>query len=163
MNGQEERDVLFARLFGLTALIQSGLLVRTSSLATSASSSAEVSSLDSYEQTIVELLALGEKKSWLQESAWWAIALAVDVLNDSHVKWKEDAVEFTLQQLFIDNKNWTPEKVALSLKLQNLYPDRDWQKLVSPTFRHPELLNISNLQALARIMKVVALKRSSLM
>ncbi|KAF8061577.1 DNA polymerase phi-domain-containing protein [Lyophyllum atratum] len=143
MTGQEERDVLFARLFGLTSVIQSGLLVRAGSLTASASSGADISTLSSYEETIKELLALGEKKSWLRESAWWTITLAVDALQDSEVPWKKDAVEATLQQLFVENQNWSPEKVALALKLQTLYPDRDWRKLFLPSFKNPDLLHAS--------------------
>ncbi|KAH9929645.1 DNA polymerase phi-domain-containing protein [Amylocystis lapponica] len=104
--GQEERDMLFARLFGLT--------------------------LSSYKEVLAELLALGEKKSWLRESAWWTIGLAVDVL---------------------ENKIWTPEKVALVLKLQSLYPSRDWRKLLSPTFKQSEILSTGNLTALAKVLK----------
>ncbi|KAF8894690.1 hypothetical protein BD779DRAFT_1609359 [Infundibulicybe gibba] len=73
MTGQEERDVLFARLFGLMAVTQSGLLVR----AGVASGSIQASSLQGYDEVITELLALGEKKTWLRESAWWAVALAL--------------------------------------------------------------------------------------
>jgi DNA polymerase phi len=157
MTGQEERDVLFARLFGLNSVMQSGLLVRTGALDTPASSTAQASTLESYHQTIVELLALGEKKSWLRESAWWTIALAIDALNGSDVKWKEDAADFTLQQLFVENKNWSPEKVALCLKLQDLYPNRDWDKFLCPTFKSSDLLHTGNLQLLARVLKVVFL------
>lgn len=153
MTGQEERDVLFARLFGLNAVIQSGLLMRTGSLDTSASSTAEASTLESYHQTIVELLALGERKSWLRESAWWTISLAIDALNGSDVKWKENAADFTLLQLFVENQTWSPEKVALCLKLQDLYPDRDWHKFLYPTFKSADLLNTGNLQLLARVLK----------
>jgi len=154
MTGQEERDVLFARLFGLTAVIQSGLLVRTGALETPASSAPQASTLTGYEETIKALFALGEKKSWLRESAWWSIALAVDPLKDSEVPWKTEAVEVTLQQLFVENKIWSPEKVALGLKLQTLYPDRDWRKLFSPSFKNPDLLHSANLQNLAQILKV---------
>lgn len=154
MTGQEERDILFARLFGLTATIQSGLLVRSGALPTSASSTAQVSSLASYEMAIVQLLALGEKKSWLRESAWWTIALAVDALHSSEVPWKEDAVEVTLQALFIENKIWSPEKVALALKMQNYYPEQDYRKFFTPAFKNPDLLSNANLLALARILKV---------
>jgi DNA polymerase phi len=155
MSGQEERDVLFARLFGLSAVIQSGLIVRGGSLDTSASSTTQASTLECYNQTIAELLALGEKKSWLRESAWWTILLGVDALNDSDIEWKEDAVDFTLQQLFVENKAWSPEKVALTLKLQNLYPDRDWHKFLSPPFKNANLLHTGSLHLLARILKVV--------
>ncbi|GLB35405.1 putative DNA polymerase phi [Lyophyllum shimeji] len=158
MSGQEERDMLFARLFGLTAVIQSGLLVRTGSLATSASSAPEASTLASYEETIRTLLALGEKKSWLRESAWWTISLAVDALEEAEVTWKQDAVQSTLQRLFVDNQNWSPEKVALALKLQTLYPNHDWREVFSPSFKNPDLLHASNLQHVARILKESAVE-----
>jgi DNA polymerase phi len=155
ITGQEERDILFARLFGITSIIQSGLLVRTGALTTSASFAAQASTVSSYEEAISQLLILGKKKSWLRESAWWTIALAVDALEESSVGWKDGAIDVTLQHLFIENKIWSPEKVALALKLQSLHPDRDWRKFFSPSFKNPDLLNTSNLQNLARILKVI--------
>ncbi|KAG6831186.1 hypothetical protein H0H92_012326 [Tricholoma furcatifolium] len=153
MTGQEERDVLFARLFGLTSVIQSGLIVRSGSLTTSASSAADASTLSSFEETIKLLIALGEKKSWLRESAWWTISLAVDALKSSEITWKDDAVNTLIRQLFVEYDLWSPEKVALALKLQTSYPEQDWRKLFSPIFKNPELLNTGNLQNLARILK----------
>ena len=154
MTGQEERDVLFARLFGLTAVIQSGLLVRDAPLRTSASSSTAASSLATYQDVLAQLIALGEKKSWLRESVWWTIGLAVDALARSQVSWKDEAVEATINSLFTEHKLWTPEKIALALKLQNLYPSLDWRKLLSPTFKNPDLLSTANLPTLAKILKV---------
>ena len=154
MSGQEERDVLFARLFGLTSIIQSGLLVRQTPLPTSASTSALASNLVGYKETVSQLLVLGEKKSWLRESAWWTTSLALDALNASDVSWKEEAVEAPVEHIFVDNKIWTPEKVALTLKLQALYPERDWRKHLSPTFKISEMLSTGNLTTLARILKV---------
>lgn len=154
MTGQEERDVLFARLFGLTAVIQSGLLVRTTPLSSSASSATEVSNLASFLELISQLLLLGEKRSWLRESAWWTIGLAIDALGTSSVSWRDDAFTATLERLYVDNKVWTPEKVALTLKLQKLRPDADWRKLLSPPFKHPELVHTGNYTALSRILKV---------
>ncbi|KAI0933631.1 hypothetical protein AcW1_005407 [Taiwanofungus camphoratus] len=153
MTGQEERDVLFARLFGLTAIIRSGLLFRDTPLPSSASSSTLASNLSCYKAVLAQLIALGEKKSWLRESAWWSISLAVDALNGSQISWKEDAVESTTTAIFLENKTWTPEKVALTLKLQKLNPSRDWRNLLLPTFKHPELLSTGNLTSLARILK----------
>ncbi|KAG6919948.1 hypothetical protein DXG01_013297 [Tephrocybe rancida] len=160
MTGQEERDVLFARLFGLTAVIQSGLIVRTGSLIASASSAADASTPSSYEETIKELLALGEKKSWLRESAWWTISLAIDALKESTVSWKSNAIDNTLQQVFVGYDIWSPEKVALALKLQVSYPDQDWRKLFVPVFKNPDLLHTGNLQSLARILKESAADES---
>jgi DNA polymerase phi len=153
MTGQEERDVLFARLFGLTSVIQSGLLVRQTTLPPYASTSSLASNLVGYKETLSQLLFLGEKKSWLRESAWWTAGLALDALNTSDVSWKKEAIEATIDSIFVDN-TWTPEKVALAAKLQLWYPERDWRKHLSPTFKHPEMLSMGNLTTLARILKV---------
>ena len=154
MTGQEERDILFARLFGLTAVIDSGLLVRTTPLATSASTSSSASNLSAYQDVLTQLLALGEKKSWLRESAWWTIGLAIDALHASDVPWKAEAEDITFQTLYTENKFWTPEKIAITLKLQQHYPSRDWQAIMSPTFKHSRMLVTGNYGALARILKV---------
>jgi DNA polymerase phi len=151
MTGQEERDMLFARLFGLSSVIQSGLLVRDDPLP---SSSTVGSSLSSYNRVIGCLLELGEKKSWLRESAWWTISLAVDVLSGSDVAWKDEALNATVDALFKDNTSWTPEKIALVLKLQNIRPELEWNAILSPTFKHPGLLDTRNLGILAKILKV---------
>ncbi|OBZ75369.1 DNA polymerase V, partial [Grifola frondosa] len=153
MTGQEERDMLFARLFGITSVIQSGLLLRDAPLPSSASSSTLASSLSSFTDVLSELLILGEKKSWLRESAWWTIGLAIDALATSQVSWKDDAIKATITALFVENKTWTPEKVALALKLQNLCPPQDWRKLLAPTFKSAEMLSTGNLTTLAKILK----------
>lgn len=154
MTGQEERDMLFARLFGLTSVIQSGLLVRQRPLPASASTSVLPSNLAGYNETISQLVLLGAKKSWLRESAWWSISLALDTLHASDASWKEEAVDTTIKSLFVDTKIWTPEKVALALILQASYPERDWRDHLSPAFKNPEILSTGNLTTLARILKV---------
>ncbi|KAH9857639.1 DNA polymerase phi-domain-containing protein [Lenzites betulinus] len=150
MTGQEERDVYFARLFGLTAVIQSGLLLRESTLP---SSSTAASDLASYEELITQLIAVGEKKSWLRESAWWSVALAVTALAASEVSWKDEALDATISAIYSEAKTWTPEKVALTVKLQAAHPSRDWKKQLAPTFKNPDLLSTGNLATLARILK----------
>ncbi|KAJ7470617.1 DNA polymerase phi-domain-containing protein [Mycena latifolia] len=156
MTGQEERDVIFARLFGLTAIIQSGLIVRTKPLPFSASSETSASSLVSFQEAVSNLLALGEKKSWLRESAWWTLGLAIDALTASDVPWKNNAFDATVECVFGENSAWSPEKVAITLKLQNIQPDRDWRKFLCPTFKHPDLLGNANLLTLGRILKETA-------
>ena len=151
MTGQEQRDMLFARLFGFMAIIQSGLLVRSGSLPKSAL--VEVS-LSNYIDVLSQLIALGEKKSWLRESVWHVILAAIDILHSSEVTWKADAVETTCQQIFVEYKSWTPEKIAVALKMRSLYPEKDWTKIFSPTFKNGDLVAATNLQTLARIVKV---------
>ncbi|KAJ7694223.1 DNA polymerase phi-domain-containing protein [Mycena rosella] len=156
MTGQEERDVIFARLFGLTAIIQSGLIVRTKPLPFSASSETSASSVVSFQEAVSNLVALGEKKSWLRESAWWTLGLAIDALTVSDVPWKKSAFDVIVECVFSENSAWSPEKVAITLKLQNIHPDRDWRKFLCPAFKSPDLLANANLLTLGRILKETA-------
>ena len=80
--------------------------------------------------------------------------MALDALNASDVSWKEEAIDITVQSIFVDINIWTPEKVALALKLQAWYPERDWRKYLSPTFKNPDILSTGNLTILASILKV---------
>ncbi|PFH52419.1 hypothetical protein AMATHDRAFT_139897 [Amanita thiersii Skay4041] len=154
MSGQEERDMHFARLFGFAAIIQSGLLVRGGSLPMSGSSTPEVSTLSAFEEVVKGLYSLGEKKAWLRESVWWTIGLAVGALNESQVPWKSSAVDSLLEQLFAENKVWSPEKVALAIKMQEVYPALEWSRYLTPAFKKGVILHSSNLQPLAKILKV---------
>ncbi|KAJ7109235.1 DNA polymerase phi-domain-containing protein [Mycena epipterygia] len=156
MTGQEERDIIFARLFGLTAIIQSGLIVRTKPLPFSASSETSASSVASFQEAVSNLIALGEKKSWLRESAWWSLGLAIDALNTSDVPWKDNAFDVTVECVFGENTAWSPEKVAITLKLQTIHPNRDWRKFLCPAFKNPDLLGSANLLTLGRILKETA-------
>ena len=115
MKGSEVRDLLFARLFGLTSLIDSGALFSASS------------ELDDFETTIAILLRLGKHKAWMRESAWWGIVTAVRGLLESEVTWKEEGVTGVVDKV-LKGSGWTAEKVALALLLESHRP-------VSPQWR----------------------------
>lgn len=151
MSGQEERDNLFARLFGITSIIHSGLIARSGTLPTS---STTASSLESYELLVSTLVALGEKKSWLRESAWWALASGVEALAKSEVEWKEQGVEVTFDTIYAKAPGWTPEKLALTLRLQAIFPGSDWGLVLSPVFKGTNILVKQNLKVIANILKV---------
>ncbi|KAG8764681.1 DNA-directed DNA polymerase [Ceratobasidium sp. 428] len=163
MKGQEIRDTLFARLFGLTAVIQSGLLFRNSRLSTSLASPNELgppaSSLAAYQTAISELIKIGDEKSWLRESAWWAVVLAVQLLYSTQpeVEWKKKAIEWTLETVYAGAHaaEWTPDKIALTICLQELDSSQQWKDLLAPVFRNTWLLSSSNLPAIARILKEI--------
>ena len=154
MKGQEERDILFARLFGISSIIQSGLAVRTKPISSLASSVTSASSLECYGQILSSLLSLGDQKSWLRESAWFTINLAVDALHGSDVSWKEEAVKKTLAALFTTHSVWSTEKLALTLKMQNFFPSRDWKGYLSPIFKNTDILSTGNLATVAKVLKV---------
>ena len=151
MSGQEERDNLFARLFGITSVIHSGLIVRNGTLPTSSTSA---SSLESYELAVTTLVALGEKKSWLRESVWWVLVSAVETLAKSDVEWKEQGVQVTLDIIYAKGSVWTPEKLALTLRLQALFPEKNWSPLLSSVFKSKDILVGQNLKVVTNILKV---------
>lgn len=151
MTGQEERDNLFARLFGITSIIHSGLIARNGTLPTSSTSA---SSPESYKLVLSALVALGEKKSWLREGAWWALTAGVEALVKSDVEWKEQGLEATFDIIYAKVSGWTPEKLALTLRMQTIFPERDWGLVLSPVFKGTDILATQNFKVIANILKV---------
>lgn len=159
MRGQEERDAYFGRLFGTLAIIDSGILF------------SPAATLSDFKSCIGELFTLGEKKSWLRESAWWAVIRAVRMLLADSVKveWKEAAIDGLITRVYgkstsdaatakAHGAEWTQEKVALTLILQSARPDLPWKALLAPTFKNGNLLSHSNLPVLGKILKVSQLE-----
>jgi DNA polymerase phi len=166
--GQEERDLLFARLFGLNAIIQSGLLLRTrTTLPRSASSP---STPKSCAAVLDALLALARAKSWLAEAAYWTVGRAMSCLAtaaEEDVPWREEAARNLFEGVFGEDSSseggarksgsiWTPEKIALALRAQRLWPGREheWRRLWAPTLKHGNVLHLANLATLAKVLKV---------
>ncbi|OXH24380.1 DNA polymerase phi subunit [Cryptococcus neoformans] len=140
MKGSDERDMMFARLFGMTAIVQSQSLFAPSA------------TKDDFRGVIEELEKLGQAKAWMRESAWWTLVQSVLLLLGSKVQWKEDALHEVIDVVF-EEKGWTQEKVALVLTLEQSGIDIDWKTYLAPTFKHNPLLSIHNLVTLGRILK----------
>lgn len=154
MKGTEERDNLFARLFGLASIIESGMLFGTKA------------TLEDFKICLGELMALGEKKSWIRESAWWTVLTGIKGLLTSQVEWKDAAISAVLQRVYgTDGKpheetakkargmEWTQEKAALTLVLQNSHPELPWKVLLAPTFKNGSILSSGNLSTLGKLLK----------
>ena len=150
MNGQEQRDMYFARLFGLTSIIQSGLLFRQEP---PAYSSTPASSLEDFQKVLEELIALGEKKAWFTESCWWCISLALDALFASEALWRGQASDWALNALLPSRCEWTPERAGIWLKYHRNWGQKASDKL-APKLKTSHLLANANLPALARILRV---------
>ena len=150
MNGQEQRDMYFARLFGLTSIIQSGLLFRQEP---PAYSSTPASSLEDFQKVLEELIALGEKKAWFTESCWWCISLALDALFASEAVWRGQASDWALNELLPSGCEWTPERAAIWLKYHRNWGQKASDKL-APKLKTSHLLANANLATLARILRV---------
>jgi DNA polymerase phi len=109
MRGPDVRDALFARLFGITSIIQSGSLF------------APTSSLETFDRVIDNLLELGQAKGWLRESAWWGILGATEGVSQGNVEWAAKAVDSVVEKVYAD-KAWSQEKIALTLVLEARRP-----------------------------------------
>ena len=154
LRGQEERDFLFSRLFGIHAVIASGLIFAASS------------SLHDWQVAIEETVYLGERKAWLRESAGWVVQLATRELlakTTEQVAWREHGLKAVVRALFVNKPDpsssapneWTPEKLAMAVVLQETDVEADWATFTAPTFASPKLLSsAANIPAIARILKV---------
>lgn len=150
LTGQEERDMMFARLFGFTSIVESGLIVREVTLPHTSSAA---SSLEDYRHLIEELVALGDRKSWFRETCWWTILQAVSCIIASTASFKTSALDWTLNQLFVQNNDWTPEKLALWLKFQSTWTNIS-QAPLKHVFKGKHPLVTGNLPISAKILKV---------
>jgi DNA polymerase phi len=107
--GSDERDLLFARLFGLHAILQSELLSR--------------SSPDDFRRAVSECCLLAEKKSYLREPAGWVLLKSLKALAEtSGVEWREEGLRAAAEIICSSGgrKGWTLEQVALIVGLQAL-------------------------------------------
>ena len=154
MKGQEERDMLFARLFGITSLTQSGILFRSSPLATS---STPPCTLKDFQDAMAMLMALPTKKSFLKEPSYWTFILSLRALDSSKVEWKDQAWGWVTETVFNTERSWSPEKVSIALTMQDLGIDSDWRRLMGSTFKNGDILSPGNLSNLAKILKVKCL------
>ncbi|GMK55691.1 hypothetical protein CspeluHIS016_0207470 [Cutaneotrichosporon spelunceum] len=140
MKGSDERDMMFARLFGIMAIVDSDLLFASSA------------TLDDLTTVVDSLLALADAKAWLAEAAGWALLRVAEGLIASEVEWKDEALAAITERVYAD-RVWSPEKAALTLALQRGAPELDWKALLAPTFKTTPLLASANLITLGRVLK----------
>jgi len=118
---------------------------------------------------------LGEKKVWLRESAGWIVQNATKALmskNDEQVQWKEEGLKVVLQAAFDPTLSgegktgasskkanhagteWTLERLALVILLQESSASFEWESILKPTFQDVSLLSSSkNIPTLTRLLK----------
>lgn len=114
-DSREERDLLFARLMGLHAVIRSGVLFRP-----------DTTNGETFKEVILALLALSGKKSWIREPAFWVLIEGVRTLleleGEAVPDWNEGMGAWLIQRLLNDSREkargFGPEKVGLVLVLQ---------------------------------------------
>lgn len=137
VKGQEERDLLFARLFGLYAIVRSGLLFDET-----------LAQAEDFKRVIEIIWLLGRSKTWLRESSSWVIVEAVDSISKTEVAWKKDCLDWLAKKI-CEAKEIGSESVAIYLALENSVEMKETLPHLSST----SLLASTNLVTLARILK----------
>lgn len=137
LKGQEERDFLFARLFGLYAVIRSGILLEE-----------RLAREEDFRRAVEIVWLLGRSKTWLRESSGWIIAEAVRSISASNVPWKKGSLDWLAGKI-CEAREVGPESVAIYLSLS----DSSDSMPTLPTLISSELLASVNLAPLARILK----------
>lgn len=144
MNGQEVRDLHFARLFGVYALVRSRLLYRAS--------------LSTFQRAFHVLIQVASYKSWLSEPCGWVLIELVQPLarNDpSRPSWAGDALAWIADQLST-HRSLSPETLALALEIALMDPSLKLSERMIPPFKSPNFLASANLPILASVLREAA-------
>lgn len=116
-DAREERDLFFARLMGLHALVRSGVLLRDDAPGATTAG-------DRWKEAVGALVSLANKKTWIREPSYWVVCEALRALcaAPASLAWKDDALQWAVQRLVGDAREkargFSPEKVAVVLVLQ---------------------------------------------
>ncbi|EPQ32359.1 uncharacterized protein PFL1_00555 [Pseudozyma flocculosa PF-1] len=149
ISGQEQRDLMFAKLFGVLALVQSGLLFRPTS------------SLAHFERSMDVLLALTGKKAWMGESCGWVLYQTIGHLrSDAAPAWADDALSWLARTVGAATEN-TPEKVAILFRLEQTGRLGARDSVIVPPYKGTHLLSSANLPTLARILRDASASESN--
>ena len=141
MNGQEVRDLQFARLFGIYALVRSRLLYRAS--------------LSTFQRAFHILVQVASYKSWLSEPCGWVLTELVEPLarNDpDRPSWADDALGWIADQLS-SHRSLSPETLALALQVTQMDPTLKLGERMIPPFKTPNFLASANLPVLASVLR----------
>ncbi|KAI7872535.1 DNA polymerase phi-domain-containing protein [Spinellus fusiger] len=141
MSGEEVRDMLFGRLFGLMSVIASGMLIRQSTTAEDAT------------RIIESLFDMAETKSYLSEVCHHVVINMLPFIKST--SYKEVATEKILE-LFLSQVS-TVDQLNLALAIQKHVPDVDLSaKFVG--WKNTNVLDPDNLRHLALILKEVPME-----
>ena len=140
-NLQEERDFYFGRLFGLTSLIQSEILLRPTT------------SQEAISATIKHLVNLALKKPWLREPSSKALCSLI-LTFPRHKSGKEKSEEI-FKKLEESGLLRSQDGAAILLALNSL-PKNVKPKLSTKIWQHADPLHPSNLLLLNKVLKDIS-------
>ncbi|KAL0096977.1 DNA polymerase phi-domain-containing protein [Phycomyces blakesleeanus] len=142
MSGEEVRDMLFGRLFGLMSIVASGMVARESTTAEDAN-------------RIIESLAeMAKTKSYLSEVCHHVVINMLPYLKT--VDYKDSAVEKILE-LFLNGSVSTVDQLNLALAIQKQLPETDLTAQFAG-WKNTNVLDPANLRHLALLVKEVPIE-----
>ncbi|KAJ1815007.1 DNA-directed DNA polymerase, partial [Coemansia sp. RSA 2598] len=147
MKGQEQRDMHFGRIFGLMALVQSGIIARKGT------TSVEIRKI------VMELASTGAKKSYLREIAYVTLASIVPEL--SKFDFRDEAISMFVAVALDKGAIETPDELFLAMCLRKAYPDYDWHSAF-PHWHGKHMLSQKNANKLAPILSEISTEDPSL-
>lgn len=143
MKGKELRSVLFGRLFGFQALVNSGLLLE------------ETSSQEDIQKFVTLLVLLSGAKSWLRESAMFTLCQFLGTYLSSSLYDESTLVGF-LQSISNEELNFTTEGLAVYLVIPQPLRSTAAQQVTGVSlWKNGDPLSSGNLQTLAKVLKDV--------
>ncbi|KAJ2715652.1 DNA-directed DNA polymerase [Coemansia spiralis] len=147
MKGQEQRDMRFGRVFGMMALVQSGVLARAGTTAVE------------IRKMVMELAAIGSKKSYMREIAYTTLVAMVPLpgklgkINEIVAMF----VDVALDKGTIE----TPDELLLAMRLRRAYPGFDWSAAL-PHWQGGHMLSSRNSARVAAILCEVSADNTAL-
>ncbi|KAI8825821.1 DNA polymerase phi-domain-containing protein [Fimicolochytrium jonesii] len=135
--GQEEREILFGRIFGLMAICQAGMISRAST------------TIEDVQTIVTSLLKYASSKSYLRETCFCVLITMSEELTDG--KLEEEAIAFMIPAV-LKNGVEDAEDLWFALVMQSRYPKFDWASVL-PTWKHAQLLHPKNQSQLIELLK----------
>eukprot|EP01135_Chromosphaera_perkinsii_P001346 Nk52_evm73s164 gene=Nk52_evmTU73s164 len=138
MKGVEQKDAYFGRIFGLLAIINSGLI------------SSKGANEDCVKNVAKDLFTYAGKKSYLVEVCYQGLICMLDFCESGE----------QLQSVFLplieehsfSKPTWTVDDLWLAISVQNKFPDVNFSSSFSG-FRSSNLLSVENMKDLGNLLK----------
>ncbi|KAJ2817830.1 DNA-directed DNA polymerase, partial [Coemansia erecta] len=137
MKGQEQRDMRFGRIFGLMALVQSGIITRAGTTAVE------------MRKIVMELSAIGAKKSYLREIAYVTLTSMVPMLGK--FEFRDELITMFVAVALDKGAIETPDELLLALRLRRAYPGYDWYSAL-PQWQGRHMLGAKNVGRLGTLL-----------
>ncbi|KAJ2543485.1 DNA-directed DNA polymerase, partial [Coemansia sp. RSA 1933] len=137
MKGQEQRDMRFGRIFGVMAVVQSGIVTRAGT------TPIEIRKM------VMELTAVGDKKSYLRETAYVTLAAMVPMLGS--FPFAEELITMFVSVALDKGTIETPDELYLALRLRHKYPWYHWAAAL-PQWQGKHMLSEKNVRKIVPIL-----------